>query len=165
MKAERGGFRMLRHEQLLQEFVHDSYKLPRKLPEGARCPDCRAVFRRGRWTRGEGPRANAPAVRCPACRRVREHFPAGFVQLGGDFLQARHAELVAVMRRCEAQEASRHVLERIIAIQEVPRGLLVTTTGVHLARRIGDALYDAFKGRLRYRYNKADKLLRVYWSR
>lgn len=164
MKAERGGFRMLRREQLLQEFVHDSYKSRGKLGEGTRCPDCHAVFHRGRWSKRATPVA-APAARCPACRRVRQRFPAGFVALDGEFMQAHRAEILALVRRCEADEASRHVLERIIAVREAPRGVLVTTTGIHLARRIGDALHDAYKGRLRYRYNKADKLLRVYWSR
>jgi hypothetical protein len=44
-------------------------------------------------------------------------------------------------------------------------GLLVTTTDTHLARRIGDALYDAYKGELKYRYSKDDRLLRVTWRR
>jgi hypothetical protein len=43
--------------------------------------------------------------------------------------------------------------------------ILVTTTDAHLARRIGDALRDAYKGELRYRYSKDDPLLRVSWSR
>ena len=50
MKGDRGGFRMLRREQLLQELVHDSYKAGHKLPEPTRCPECGATFHRGRWT-------------------------------------------------------------------------------------------------------------------
>lgn len=164
MKAERGGFRMLRHEQLLQEFVHDSYQERRKLPEPTRCPDCHAVFRRGRWSRGTAVRGTYSA-RCPACRRVRERFPAGYVMLSGAFLEEHRDEILGLVRRCEEREASRHVLERIMALKETRQHVLVTTTGVHLARRIGDALHDAYKGRLNYRYNKADKLLRVDWSR
>jgi hypothetical protein len=52
-----------------------------------------------------------------------------------------------------------------MAIQADGRGVVVTTTGAHLARRIGDALQHAYKGELDYRYNKADNLLRVNWSR
>ena len=44
-------------------------------------------------------------------------------------------------------------------------GVLVTTTGAHLAHRIGDALKRAYKGELDAHYLKADKLLRVKWSR
>lgn len=164
MKADRGSFRMLSRKQLLQEVVHDPYQLRRKPNESVRCRACNAVFRHGRWTRGM---AGGPALLalCPACRRAREHLPAGFITLGGDFLAAHRAEVVALVRACEAREASRHVLERIIDLQERPGGLLVTTTGVHLARRIGGAVHRAYKGQLRQRYNKADKLLRVSWSR
>jgi len=44
-------------------------------------------------------------------------------------------------------------------------GVMVTTTGAHLARRMGVALHDAYKGELKFRYNKEDNLLRVSWSR
>lgn len=164
MKATRAGFRMLRREQLLQEIRHDSYQPRRKLPEPARCPTCQAVFRRGRWTRGAAVRGTYSAL-CPACRRLRERLPAGYVMLSGPFLREHHDEIVALVRRCEDRESSRHVLERIMVLKEMAERVLVTTTGVHLARRIGDAVHDAYKGRLHYRYNKADKLLRVDWSR
>ena len=164
MKTGRSGLRMLSRKQLLQEVVHDAYQLRRKPGASVRCRGCNAVFRRGRWTRGE-PGGPARLALCPACRRVRERLPAGFVTLGGEFVAAHGAEIAALVRGCESRETSRHVLERIIDLQKRPGGFLVTTTGIHLARRIGDALARAYKGRLRYRYNKADKLLRVSWSR
>ena len=164
MKTDRGSFRMRSRRQLLQEVVHDAYQLRRKPGETIRCRACNAVFRRGRWVRGFG---GGPArlALCPACRRTREHLPAGFITLGGEFLAGHRAEIVSLLKGCESRETSRHVLERIIDLQERPNGFLVTTTGIHLARRIGDALQGAYKGRLTYRYNKADKLLRVSWSR
>lgn len=164
MKAERGGFRLLSRKQLLQEVVHDPYRLRRKLRDTTRCRACNAVFRRGRWTAGlaDGP---ARLALCPACRRTREHLPAGFITVRGEFAAAHRGEIVALVRHCESREAGRHVLERIIELQERPAALLVTTAGVQLARRIGDALRRAYKGHLHYRYNKADKLLRVSWNR
>jgi hypothetical protein len=41
----------------------------------------------------------------------------------------------------------------------------VTTTDIHLARGIGDALHSAYKGELEYHYNKEENLLRVEWRR
>ena len=41
----------------------------------------------------------------------------------------------------------------------------VTTTDAHLARRIGRALHDAYKGELDVRYRKQDNLVRVLWCR
>ncbi len=164
MKRERGGFRMLQHEQLMQELVHDSYHSKRKLPEPARCPDCGAVYRRGRWGWGRAA-ADAHAARCPACRRIRDRFPAGYVALSGRFFEARRNEVLHRVRSCEGAERADHPLERIMAIEAQRGSTLVTTTDAHLARRIGLALHRAYKGELEFRYNKEDNLLRVSWSR
>lgn len=149
---------------MLQEFVHDTYKSKRKLPEPTRCKDCGALWRRGRWSWAAAP-AGAHDGRCPACKRMRDRFPAGMVSLQGGFLAAHRDEVLRRVRRCEASEKRSHPLERIMAIAAEGEGMMVTTTGPHLARRIGDALHDAYKGVLDFRYNKGDNLLRVTWSR
>jgi len=41
----------------------------------------------------------------------------------------------------------------------------VTTTGIHVARRIGEALARAYKGDLSYQYAEGEKRIRVYWRR
>ena len=41
----------------------------------------------------------------------------------------------------------------------------VTTTDVHLARRIGDALRGAFQGELVIKYRPDEYLIRVNWTR
>lgn len=164
MKAERGGFRMLRQEQRLVGFPTDPYA-PGGKPRGAtRCTDCGALFHRGRWSWRATPRHAAPGL-CPACRRVRERLPAGFVRLSGAFLREHRDEILRRVRHCEQAERRQHPLQRIMAIEKADDSLLVTTTDLHLARRIGDALLDAYKGELRYRYSKDDRLLRVSWSR
>ena len=164
MKGERGGFRMLRREQLLQELRHDSYKLPRKLAEPTRCPDCAAVYRDGRW-QWSLPGGPARKARCPACQRIHDHFPAGYVRLSGAFFRQHRGEILRRVRHCEEAEKAEHALERIMQVAADGDGELVTTTGVHLARRIADALEDAFKGQLEFRYSKKENVLRVAWSR
>lgn len=155
---------MLRHRQLLQELVHDSYKTRRKLPEPSRCSDCGAVWHRGRWV-WSAPPPDAHVTRCPACRRARDRFPAGFVTLKGRFLDEHRDEIVGRVRHVEAAEKRNHPLQRIMSIAPEAGGLLVTTTNAHLARRIGEALRSAYKGRMEFRYNEADSLLRVTWTR
>jgi NMD protein affecting ribosome stability and mRNA decay len=164
MKTQRGGFRMLRHEQLLQELVHDSYKTRRKLPEPSRCQDCGAVWHRGRWV-WSAPPPDAHVTRCPACRRIRDRFPAGFVTLKGRFLDEHRDEIVGRVRHVEAAEKRDHPLQRIMSIVPERGGLLVTTTNAHLARRIGEALRSAYKGRMEFHYSEEDSLLRVSWTR
>lgn len=164
MKGDRGSFRIGGHEQRLKARVRDAYRAQAKLPEPARCRDCGAAYRNGRWTwkaAGEGARS----VRCPACRRLREGMPAGYVRLSGEYLGEHRAEILRRVRRCEAAEKRAHPLQRIMAVAPEGAGVLVTTTDSHLARRIAEALVKAFKGSAEYRYGKQDNLLRVDWSR
>jgi NMD protein affecting ribosome stability and mRNA decay len=164
MKRERGGFRGVQREQLLQGMGHDAYKAAEKLHEPTVCPECSAVFHRGRWSWAAAPEHAATAL-CPACRRIREHQPAGFVRLKGEFFDAHRDEVLKRVRHCEASEKREHPLQRIMRVEDDGDGLLVTTTDAHLARRIGDSLHDAYKGELKYRYSKDENLLRATWRR
>jgi hypothetical protein len=122
------------------------------------------VWHRGRWT-WAAPPAGAHVARCPACKRIRDGFPGGFVTIKGDFFDAHRDEIVGRVRNCEAAQRRDHPLQRIMNIEPAGGGLLVTTTDAHLARRIGEALHHAYKGRMEFRYNEADNLLRVSWTR
>jgi hypothetical protein len=154
----------VRRDELLKELVHDSYKARKKTPEPTRCPDCGAVYHRGRWSWG-GEVAAAHEARCPACHRIRDRFPAGYVTLQGSFFADHRDEILQRVRNSEETERRSHPLERLMGVEDSDDGVLVTTTGTHLARRIGDALYDAYKGELDYHYNKEENLLRVAWRR
>lgn len=164
MKNERGGFRMLRREELRQEALEDSYHPYLKLPEPASCPDCGATYRQGRWTWQKAP-AKALKHRCPACQRIQDDFPAGQVTLKGPFVVAHRNELVSAIRAREAHEKSDHPLERIMALEESAGGFTITTTGVHLARGIAHALHDAYQGSLSLRYNRKENHMRATWTR
>ncbi|MBI2318526.1 MAG: ATPase [Betaproteobacteria bacterium] len=164
MKGERGGFRMLKREQLLQELVHDSYKSKRKLAGPSRCPECGAVYQRGRWSWASAP-AGAHEQKCPACHRIADKFPAGYVSLKGPFLREHREQILNLVRNHETKEKAEHPLERIMAIEDTAQGVLVTTTDTHLARDIAEALYHAWKGDLEFHYNKEENLLRATWSR
>lgn len=157
------GFKPIRHDRLLQEAVHDSYKAKGKLPEPTLCPDCGAVFRTGRWQWLDKPK-EAHQECCPACHRIRDHFPAGFVSLSGDFFAAHEQEILQLIRHHEAREKAEHPLQRLMAIEKNGHDTLVTTTDIHLARGIGEALKHAYRGELEFHYNPEQNLLRVHWT-
>ena len=164
MKQDRGSFRMLRREQLLQELVHDSYKTKGKLPEPTVCPQCGAVYHKGRWQ--WLPRPDRPHEQlCPACHRVHDALPAGYVTLSGGFLEQHRDEILHRVRNLGEKAKAEHPLERIIAVADHDDGVMVTTTDIHLARSIGDALEHAYQGELEFHYNEAENLLRVHWQR
>jgi len=164
MKSQRGSFRMPKHEELSQPNTKDAFRSARKPGGEALCPRCGSVYKRGRWSAGPAPR-NPRLLHCPACRRTREQLPAGYVNLSGQFLSGHREEIVGLMRRCEAAERSRHPLERIMAIEDSAGGVQVTTTGTHLAQRIGHALRSAYRGAVSMRYGGGETLLRVSWRR
>jgi len=165
MKNTRTASRSPRREQLLDNPRHDSYKPKGKLPDPTRCPECDAVFQKGRWTWNGAPGSAVHEQLCPACQRVRDGYPAGYVTLGGDYLAAHRDEILNIVRRCEAAEKADHPLQRIIAIQDADGGVLVTTTDAHLARRIAESVHDACKGSLALQYSKEENLVRATWTR
>lgn len=158
------GFAPVRWAEVWPERLHDNYKLRGKLAEPAACSDCGAVYHRGSWRWLDQPEG-VNFVVCPACHRVRDKYPAGYVELTGDRLGLLRDELLAQIRHVEVQEGGEHPLERIMGIEETtPKRWMITTTGVHLARRLGEALHNAHQGRLDFHYNQDEKLVRVRWE-
>jgi hypothetical protein len=43
--------------------------------------------------------------------------------------------------------------------------VIVRTTDVHLAKRLGDAVHNAHQGHLETKYSPDEFLVRIYWSR
>lgn len=161
------GFQPVRRDQLRQEREHDSYRQQGKPSEPAACPECGASFHAGRWQWGEKPE-HAAALLCPACQRIRDDFPAGFVDVGGAFFVEHRLEILSLIQHHMQKERAEHPLARIMGINENANGdggVLITTTDLHLARDIGDALHKAYHGELEFHYNEAEKLLRVHWRR
>ena len=128
------------------------------------CPECRALFSGGRWSWTKAP-AGAEQSRCPACLRIAHNFPAGYVELRGDFLREHRDEILQLVRHTEEREKKLHPLERIIAVEKKRDHTLVTTTGIHNARRIGQALSRAYDGELSIHYLGGDQIVQVRWER
>ena len=165
MKRRDPRQRQRRHiDRSFDSVRHDPY-LARGKPSGpALCPGCGAVFRRGRWQWGEAG-INAKHHVCPACKRTRERQPAGTIRLSGAYFASHRDEVLRLARNEEFREKRLHPLQRIIAIRDVRGATEVTTTDVHVARRIGDALYHAFLGTLEIRYSPEEYRVRIQWRR
>jgi len=148
---------------LLKEYVHDTYKSRGKLPEPTFCPQCGAVFRKGKWTWAPRP-ARAHQTICPACRRIADNYPAGILRLSGPFLKTRRKEALGVIRHSEAEAKKSHPLCRVIGIVESDEGIVVTTTDTHLPRRIGEAFWHAYHGVLKLHYGDDPRLIRMTWK-
>lgn len=153
-----------RHEQRMKPLREDSYRDERKAAGPATCRRCHATRLAGRWS-WNAPPADAERVLCPACRRLEHNLPAGYVTARGEFVAAHRDEVLGLVVARAERARERHPLQRIIGMQEIDRGVLVTTTDGHLARGIAVALRDAFKGELDLSFSKEENLVRATWSR
>jgi hypothetical protein len=158
------GGRIAYRDRIFDDLRHDPYQAKGKYKQPAACSDCGAVFRRGRWQWGTAPNG-ALTVRCPACRRMRDKLPAGYLTVDGAFLEQHRDELLQLVHNEAERERSEHALHRIMDIAAGPESLVVTTTDIHLPRRIGHALESAYQGRLELRYAEDEYALRAHWQR
>jgi NMD protein affecting ribosome stability and mRNA decay len=153
-----------RRDRQIEEVMHDPYHARSKPAEPAVCPQCGVVYHKGRWQRMARPnRANEQV--CPACHRISDQNPAGYVMLSGPYMDEHGTEVMQLVRNEEAREAERHPLQRIMAVESGEGIVTVTTTDVHLARRIGDAVHAAHSGDLVVKYSPDQYLVRVNWKR
>ncbi len=153
-----------RRDRLVKERQHDSYHSRAKLPDPTVCTECGVVYMKGRWAWTDAP-DDASRLICPACRRIADRFPVGHIEMKGDFFSGHRDEILNLVYHVEQKEKSNHPMERIMAIDDVPDGALVTTTGIHLARGIGSALSSAYCGDLTVRYLDAETCVKVSWVR
>lgn len=158
-----GFSRIARHDNLFQEHEHDAYRAHGKLHEPSVCSQCGAVYHDGRWQWLQVP-DDAHQETCPACHRIHDHFPAGFLSMKGDFFLSHRDEIMHLLHNLEKRERAEHPLKRIIAVEEKAGETLVSTTDIHLARGMGEALHHAYQGELEFHYNPEQNLLRVSWQ-
>ncbi len=153
-----------RMNRMIRERVHDPYKTRMKLPQLTVCPQCGAVFHDGRWQWTRRPTA-AHEELCQACHRINDEYPAGVVTLSGAFVQKHKDEILHLARNQEEQEKTEHPLHRIMSIEERDGSIVINTTDVHLPRRIGQKLFDAYEGEFGFHYDEAGYFIRVNWAR
>jgi NMD protein affecting ribosome stability and mRNA decay len=153
-----------RRDRTIQEYQHDTYKLRGKLKEPTTCPDCGALFQKGRWTWGTAPSGAEQAI-CPACHRIRDKYPMGLVTIKGSFKDEQRDQVIGLVKNEEEKEKKEHPLSRIMSIAIQREELVISTTDSHLPRRIGEALQHAYHGALIVHYDKGEEFVRVTWTK
>ena len=153
-----------RTDRLLQEHIHDPYKTRRKPSEPSVCPVCNAVYRNGRWQWADAWPMDAHLELCQACRRSKDNYPAGVLSLKGEKVTQHKTEMLNLVHHLEAKERTEHPMHRIMRIEEHPNRLVISTTDVHLPRRLAQAIHHAYKGTLDRKYDKEGCFVRVNWT-
>ena len=162
MKQSNLGPRRRRTTRRIAGHAHilDPYQVQQKLHEGTVCPQCGAVYHRGRWRWVPGLEA-AHEQLSAACRRINDKFLAGIVILRGDFARDHREEVIRLARHQEEAEKKEHPLNRIIGIKKDTREIVITTTDIHLPRRIGEAVRRAFHGDIETNFEEDGYFVRV----
>ncbi|MDF1525170.1 MAG: BCAM0308 family protein [bacterium] len=142
----------------------DPYRLAEKPPGGAVCKDCGATVVDGRWT-WSAPSGEVVSTVCPACRRIRDNYPAGYLTLDGPFFTENREEIMNLVSNVAEAEKGEHPLERVMAMENDGGTTGITTTGVHLARRLGDSVQRSYRGELTVHYEEGENRVRVNWAR
>jgi hypothetical protein len=127
------------------------------------CKVCGVVYGGGRWHWGPKP-VKARPCECPACQRIRNRVPAGVVRLSGGSVALHAKEMRQLALHQEEVEKAEHALNRIMAIEDTPQGLTISTTDIHLPRRIGQAIRRAFRGVLRIKFEESGEFVTVDWT-
>ena len=70
-----------------------------------------------------------------------------------------------IARRQEEIEKPEHPFNRIMKVSDELDRVVITTTDLHLPRRIGEALKSAFDGELSLAYDEDGYFLRAEWHR
>ena len=154
-----------RRDRLIREAVHDPYKASAKPKEPSVCRECGVVFSGGRWQWSpELPTSTANTL-CPACQRIRDHVPAGFLTLSGDFLEAHRNEIMRLLHNTVDAQQREHPLKRIMRTSATAKSVEVTFTDIHLPRSAGEAIERAYDGELEIQFTKESGIARAYWSR
>ena len=143
----------------------DPYQRVKKGSEPAVCPRCGAVLHRGRWRWAERP-TQAREETCEACQRIKDDYPAGIVTLTSPAIAEHGDEIVNLARHQEGAEKADHPLNRIISVDRSKRDrIVITTTDIHLPRRIARAVVKAFRGKATEKFEKDGDFVRIEWRR
>jgi NMD protein affecting ribosome stability and mRNA decay len=163
MKSKKGKDFKQERTRIYDDANIDVYREKKKYKESTLCSGCGAVYHKGRWSWATAGDDVVTAV-CPACRRIADQYPAGIVEISGLFSEEHSDEIFKMIKKLAKAEKNEHPMERIMGIESENGKKVITTTGIHLARRLGDALKNAYQGELEISYD-AENYIRVYWER
>jgi len=146
----------------------DTY-LPRRAPkETVQCAGCGAFYYRRRWTLTLPREFKTPLrvqpVYCPACRKIKERYPSGELQLV-EIDGAERGDIARILRNEEERAREKNPLERIMRFEAANGDWRIETTTEKLAQRLGRSIKKARGGELTYKWSHNNKFVRVIWQK
>jgi len=140
------------------------------MPEPASCDSCGAVYLNKRWyVNMEAAPLTQSEIKhtttCPGCRKVKEGYAEGFVELSGGYLWQHEEEIRNIIKNEVQKAKDKNPLEKIIFIKREGDSLLIETTEEKLAEHLGRAINNAHQGELQVTWTEDHSRCRVSWNR
>jgi hypothetical protein len=146
----------------------DTYIPRRALKEPVQCAGCGAFYYHRRWTLTLPREFRGPLrfhrIYCPACRKIKEQYPSGELQLM-DIDGAERGDIARILRNEEERAREKNPLERIMRVEAANGNWRIETTTEKLAQRLGRSIKKARGGELIYKWSHNNKFVRVFWQK
>lgn len=135
------------------------------------CPTCGLIYYRKRWINNpelikevKGKNKEIVQKECPACRKIRDKYPLGVVEIYGDFVSQKNEEVNSRIKHIAADEFTHNPLERIMSVKNENNRIIIETTTEHLAEKIGKKIAKTFKRKVKIIFSDTEKFVRVFVS-
>ena len=149
--------------KLLKE-PDDPYRLD--IPDKSYCTQCGLGYVNRSWKFDVDKSKMKHKIVCPACRKINDKYFLGILTIKGAFLNEHKDEILSLIHNEEKKHRSKNALQRIGETSyEKDGSIIISTTNVRLAYRIGRALYKAYRGILTIKWSGNNIFIRVYWTR
>lgn len=135
------------------------------------CGRCSAVYDGHKWyddvdLHSELERGGTAEISlCPGDERLEKRRVDGVVTLNGEFLRKHKTEAVNLIHNISEKHRKRNIAARLLEVKEENGGIVVETTEVTLAEKIGKEFERAFSGSLNIDWLHGAEFVRVNWKR
>jgi hypothetical protein len=85
--------------------------------------------------------------------------------IGGAYVGVHGNEMMNLINHQVELEKKEHPMNRVMGVERSADKIVITTTDIHLPRRIGRALSKAHHGKLDTTYDEDAYAVRVNWQR
>lgn len=148
---------------------NDPYLNMKAPKDMSKCKGCGAIYHDKRWNIYEHvakiTTTKKGTVLCPACKKIKDGYAEGIVNLTGKFLPTHMEDIYNVIKRTEKNSIKKNPLGRIMDMEDIRGGVRISTTTVEFARKLGDAIHKAYKGDIEYKWSDGQKMARINWKR
>ena len=134
------------------------------------CRTCHAVYHKKCWKKE--PELYEKSLRddfswtvCSACMKLEENAPEGFLSLSGSYLDEHREEIFNGLQNIAEEAGQTNPRERIIRSTAQGNSVVIETTTVKLAERLGRVLKRSHHGEMAISWTGEPPTCRVTWHR